>query len=46
MGRICAVLRGEVGLSEDEVKMVTQINPARALADASSTTTNAVGRMD
>ena len=36
MGRICAVLRGEVGLSDDEVAMVTQINPARMLADAMS----------
>lgn len=36
MGRICAVLREEVGLSDDEVKVVTQINPARALADVGS----------
>jgi N-acetylglucosamine-6-phosphate deacetylase len=36
MGRICAVLRGAVGLSDDEVKTVTQINPARALADAAT----------
>lgn len=36
MGRICAVLREEVGLSDDDVKMVTQINPARALDDAAT----------
>lgn len=36
MGRICAVLRGEVGLSDDDVTLVTQINPARALADAAA----------
>ena len=34
MGRIRAVLRGEVGLSDDEVRALTQINPARALAAA------------
>jgi N-acetylglucosamine-6-phosphate deacetylase len=34
MGRICAVLRSEVGLLDHEVTTVTQINPARALAVA------------
>jgi len=36
MGRIRAVLRGAVGLSDDQVAAVTQINPARALADAAA----------
>jgi N-acetylglucosamine-6-phosphate deacetylase len=34
MSRIGSVLRYEVGLSDEEVATVTQINPARALADA------------
>ena len=34
MNRICAVLRSEVGLSDEEVTVVTQSNPARALAIA------------
>ena len=36
MGRIRAVLRDEVGLSDDEVQALTQINPVRALADAAA----------
>lgn len=38
MSRICAVLRDEVGLSDDEVTMVTQINPTRAVAIAGAST--------
>jgi N-acetylglucosamine-6-phosphate deacetylase len=34
MGRICAVLRSKVGLSDEEVAVVTQVNPARAVAIA------------
>jgi len=34
MGRICAVHRDEVGLADDELKAVTQVNPLRALSDA------------
>jgi N-acetylglucosamine-6-phosphate deacetylase len=37
MSRISAVLRSEVGLTDDEVATVTQINPARALAAAGET---------
>jgi N-acetylglucosamine-6-phosphate deacetylase len=36
MSRVAAVLRNEVGLSDEEVATVTQINPARAVADAAA----------
>lgn len=36
MGRICDVLQTAVGLSAAEVAIVTQVNPARALAEAAA----------